>query len=168
MNVILTGFMGTGKSAVGQKLAEKLKLDFIDMDTLIEDKAGMTIPEIFSRFGEAHFRRLETEAVRSLAESKKKVIATGGGTIVNPENLQALKEIGPVICLTATPETIYNRVRSNTYRPLLQVPDPVGQIHQLLDDRAPHYAKADYHLPTDRETIEELVNKILVLISKSG
>jgi shikimate kinase len=168
MNLILTGFMGTGKSVLGQKLAEKLQLDFIDMDTLIEERAGMSIPEIFSRFGETHFRRLESETVCSLADSKKKVIATGGGTIVDPENLQRLKEIGPVICLTATPETIYNRVRSDSYRPLLQVPDPIGQIHQLLDDREPHYAKADYHIPTDRKTIEELVNKILVLINKSG
>lgn len=167
MNIILTGFMGTGKSAVGKKLAEKLKLDFIDMDTLIEERAGMTIPEIFSRFGEAHFRRLESEMVRSLVDSKRKVIATGGGSIVDPENLQKLKEIGPVICLTATPETIYNRVRSDTNRPLLQVPDPIDQIHQLLDDRGPHYAKADYHLPTDKGTIEELVNKILALINQS-
>lgn len=160
--------MGTGKSCVGRELAKKLAMDFVDMDAFIEKKSAMTIPEIFSRFGEPHFREMEGETVRSLVGCKNKVIATGGGTITNPDNLRLLKEIGPVICLTATPETIYERTRSETHRPLLEVPDPVGQIRQLLEKRAPHYTQADHHLPTDGETIGNLVNKILTIIDLSG
>ncbi len=158
--------MGTGKSVVGRKVAGRLGMDFIDMDILIEEKAGITISEIFDRFGEAHFRGLESETVRSLADSENKVIATGGGTIVNPENLSALKILGPVICLTATPETIYQRVRHKAHRPLLEVPDPVGRIGELLYERQPHYANADYHIPTDHGSITKTTDKILAYIDK--
>ena len=164
INLILTGFMGTGKSCVGRELAEKLGMDFVDIDTLIEENAGMRVPEIFSRFGEPHFRKMEREAVRSLVGCNNKVIATGGGTITNPENLQNLKKIGPVICLTATPETVYERTRAETHRPLLQVPDPISRIRQLLKKRESHYAQADHHLPTDGETIDGLVKKILTVM----
>jgi shikimate kinase len=153
---------------VGRALAGKLKLGFIDMDGLIEERAGMNIPEVFSRLGEIHFRKLEKETVQSFAGCKNKVIATGGGAIVDPENLRALKELGPVICLTATPQTIYERIRLETHRPLLQVPDPIGRIYRLLEEREPYYAQADYHLSTDGETKEELADKILAYISKPG
>lgn len=166
MNIVLTGFMGTGKSAVGRKLAERLGMDFIDMDEMIEEKADITISEIFERFGEAHFRGLENQTVRSLDGSDGKVIATGGGTILNPENLSALKSLGPIICLTATPETIYGRVRHKTHRPLLEVPDPVGRIGELLKMRQPHYDKADYHIPTDGGSITITTDKILALMDK--
>ncbi len=166
MNLILTGFMGTGKSVVGRKLAGRLGMDFIDMDEMIEEKAGITISEIFERSGEAHFRVLENEAVRSLADSECKVIATGGGTILNPENLQMLRKIGPIICLTATAETIYQRVRHKAHRPLLEVPDPVGRIGELLYERQPYYAKADYHIPTDEGSITKTADKILALMDK--
>ena len=166
MNLILTGFMGTGKSVVGRKVAERLGMDFIDMDDMIEKTAGIAISEIFDSFGEAHFRGLENDTVRSLAESENKVIATGGGTVLNPENLSALKKLGPIICLTATAETIYGRVCSKAHRPLLEVPDPVGRIGELLSERQPHYDKADYHIPTDEGSITKTTDEILALVDK--
>ncbi len=157
--------MGTGKSATGRRLAKRLGAEFVDMDQVIEKEAGMTISEIFDRFGEPYFRRLEKEAVCSLAGSDGKVIATGGGVVLDPENIQTLKKIGSVICLTATAETIYERVRYKSHRPLLQVADPVGRIMELLKERQPHYAMADYHIPTDGETVAEIVDKIVALIN---
>ena len=153
---------------MGKRLASKLKKSFLDMDNLIEERSSMAIPDIFDRFGEVRFRELEREAVRSLVDSKNMVIATGGGTIVDPKNLQTLRKIGPIICLRASPATIYNRVKSETHRPLLDVPDPIGRIRQLLQEREPNYSQADYHIPTDGETIQKLVNKIVTLLKNTS
>ena len=107
-NVILTGFMGTGKSSLGKMLATRLGRPFVDIDNKIEDEAQLSIPKIFERYGEAHFRELEKSAVKELCEKRGLVIATGGGTVKDEENLRLLKNSGVVICLTTSPEEIYS------------------------------------------------------------
>lgn len=141
-NVALVGFMGVGKSTVGNFLADLLGFELIDTDKLIEAREAKRISEIFAQQGEGHFRQLESELVRELASSQRKVISTGGGTIMNPKNLESLREHALIACLWASPETIYDRVRNQTHRPLLQGPDPLSRIRQLMSERAPTYRSA--------------------------
>jgi len=119
-NIILTGFMGTGKSTVGRLLAKKTGYRFVDTDTLIEQQTGKTITEIFTTQGEKAFRHLETELVKKLAKKGGQVIATGGGLVLNPDNVKELSRTGKIFCLTATADEILQRVKQqeNT-RPLL-------------------------------------------------
>jgi shikimate kinase len=163
-NIVLTGFMGTGKTFTGRTLARKLGTKFIDTDALIEKDAGLPIPEIFEKFGEAHFRGLEKEVVERVSQEKGVIIAVGGGAIVNPENLINLKRNGVIICLTATPEVILSRVERNSDRPLLQVEDKIGKIRELLEKRAPYYEKADIFIDTDGKSPEQVAEEILGLI----
>ena len=118
-NVILTGFMGTGKTSLGKMLAVKLGRPFVDIDKKIEDEAKLSITKIFERFGEKYFRELEKSAVRELSERRGLVIATGGGTVKDEENLRLLKSSGIVICLTTEPEEIFRRTARRGERPVL-------------------------------------------------
>jgi shikimate kinase len=142
-NLVLIGFMGTGKSTVGRLIARQLGLAFTDTDDRIEQMAGKTIPRIFAEDGEAAFRAMERRVVTELARLKDSVIATGGGLGANPDNLASLKAHALVVCLWATPEVIWSRVRRAPRRPLLQVPDPLGRIRELLAERTPAYRQAD-------------------------
>jgi shikimate kinase len=160
-HIILTGFMGTGKSTIGKAIAKRLGRPFIDTDTLIEDEVGVTISAIFAERGESQFRLLERAVInRVCTQQQAAVIATGGGAMVNEENVQRLKESGTVICLTATPEIIFSRVRGNEDRPLLQGDNPLEKIQGLLEARAEAYAKADCMIDTSRLSIEEVIEKI--------
>lgn len=141
-NVALVGFMGVGKSTVGNFLADLLGFELVDTDKLIEAREARRISEIFAQQGESHFRQLERALVRELAGAHGKVISTGGGTIMNPDNLESLREHALIACLWASPETIYERVRNQTHRPLLQSPDPLARIRQLMAERAPTYRSA--------------------------
>jgi len=161
VKIVLTGFMGTGKSAVGRRLAERLGVPFLDLDDLIERSAGMTISDIFAREGEAGFRRREREVIASLAGRQGCVIATGGGAVLDPENLRALKEGGLIVCLRAEPETILRRVGAQTQRPLLQTPDRMARIRELLDQRAPAYESADLSVDTTARDVDEIVEQII-------
>ncbi len=153
--------MGTGKSTVGKKLATRLHWRFFDTDILIEQEAKTSIANIFAQKGEAHFRELEREIIERVCREKEVVIATGGGAIVNAENAARLQESGVVICLTATPETIFARVRGNTERPLLQDPDPLAKIRSLLVLRAAAYAQVDMTIDTTTLNVERIVETIL-------
>ena len=159
--------MGTGKSAVGRRLAARLGRRFFDTDVLIEQKAKTSIANIFSRKGEAYFRALERETINRICQEKIIVIATGGGAIVSEENATRLKESGTVVCLTATPETIFERVRNNTDRPLLQGSDPLEKIRSLLAIRAEAYARADITIDTSTLDIERVVEAIILLVGKT-
>jgi len=159
-NIVLVGFMGTGKSSIGQALAEALNRPLIDTDDVIEADNRVKIGEIFAQYGEAHFRDLETAAVRKVAALKNHVIATGGGAVLRKENMKMLRQSGIVFCLTATPEEIWRRVKAETYRPLLQTPDPLGKIQEMLRIRAPFYAEADYQISTTGRTIHEVAQAI--------
>ena len=149
-NVILTGFMGTGKTSLGKLLATRLGRPFVDIDKKIEDEAHLSIPEIFERFGEAHFRELEKVAVKDLSERRGLVIATGGGTIKDEENLQLLKSSGVMICLTTEPEEIFNRTARRGERPVLDGGgnERLETIKKLLAERKKFYDRADYHVDT--------------------
>ncbi len=162
--IVLTGFMATGKTAVGLLLAKKLGLPFLDTDELIEQKAGKSIPEIFAIEGEDHFRFLERDTISRLAELEDCIISTGGGAIVDQENLKALKNKGVVICLTASPEVILNRVGNTVHRPLLHHPEPLRRIEELLYSRLPFYSRADFLIDTSNATTEEVASRVLSLL----
>lgn len=141
-NVILTGFMGTGKTTVGRLLAERMGMGFVDTDELIVARDGRSIADIFREDGEERFRALERQIADELAGRRGLVIATGGRLMLNPANAVMLGETGPVFCLTAEPGDILVRVRGDeTKRPLLDGPDPERRISALLDERAPRYAR---------------------------
>src|ERR1700690_2067418 len=117
VNLALIGFMGTGKSSVGRLVAEQLHFDYLDTDELIQSRANRTITDIFDADGEAAFRKLEHQLVTELAARKPTAISTGGGSPANPNNLTSLKTHAPVVCLWASPEKIWDRVRTQTHRP---------------------------------------------------
>ena len=141
-NIILTGFMATGKTTVGRTLADQLGYDFVDTDHLIEARIGMTIAEFFQKEGEAAFRRMEGDLARELADQSGLVIATGGRFMLDPDNARALVKTGRVFCLVATPEEILRRAESDGHvRPLLQVPNPLEHIVELLQQRERGYGR---------------------------
>jgi shikimate kinase len=155
-NLILIGFMGTGKTTVGMRVARSLGFRFVDTDKLVVKEAGKPITQIFAEEGEESFRAMETEALRRCAAEGGQVISTGGGIVTRPENRELLREIGYVIWLRAAPETIYERVRRNRNRPLLQTPDPLATIRELLAARASLYEGcADLAVSTDHLSMDE-------------
>jgi shikimate kinase len=163
--------MGAGKTAVGRLVAEHLRFKFVDTDELIETRTGRTIPQIFAQDGEPHFRALEREVVQQLGETHKLVISTGGGLPTNQANLDSLKQHALVVCLWASAEKIYERVRSQTHRPLLQTADPFAKIQELLAARAPFYRQADVLLNTDnrsaRQVAAQIVQQFQMIVQQS-
>lgn len=163
-NIILTGFMGTGKTTLGRLLAERISYEFIDTDALIEAQTGQTISELFQTQGEATFRKLESDLVEELAQKKGLVIATGGGLVLNPRNVTALNKTGKIICLTASPEEILARIiKVPNVRPLLQEKDPQAKIIELLQQRSTVYQQfpqlSTSELPPDR-LVDEILNLV--------
>jgi shikimate kinase len=163
-NIILTGFMATGKSVVGRRLAVLLGYDFLDLDTLIATEAGMPISQIFATQGEPAFRALESRMVERAAGRRGCVVATGGGTIVDQRNLAVLKRSGVVITLTADPQTILDRIGSDDDRPMLWGGDKLERIQTLLEQRAPAYGKADLTVDTSSRTVDEVVDHLAGLL----
>jgi shikimate kinase len=153
--------MGTGKSAVGRLVAEQLYFAFLDTDELIESGTGKSIADIFAQQGEAAFRHLESRTVAELAAKSQTVIATGGGLPVNPANLASLKTHALVVCLWASPETIFERVRNQTHRPLLKAADPMAKIRALLAEREPFYRQADVLVNTELRSVREVAQQVL-------
>lgn len=167
-NIFLCGFMATGKSSVGKQLAAAIRYRFADMDDLIERETGMSIPQIFASQGEPAFRELESRMVERIAAWTGYVVATGGGTVVNPQNLQTLKRSGVVVCLTADIRTILLRAGAGETRPMLQGGDKQERIRQLLQLREPFYAQADIVVDTSPLTINQVVNQILERFQEFG
>ena len=162
-NIILTGFMGTGKSTLGRLLAQKIGYDFVDTDTEIEKQTGQSIANLFQTQGETAFRKLESELVAKLAQQGGLVIATGGGLVLNPKNVAALSKTGRIVCLTASPEEILARVsKQPETRPLLLEKDPLAKIIELLRQREAVY-KQFPQLSTSALSPEKLVDEILTL-----
>ena len=162
-NIILTGFMGTGKTAAGRLIARELGLKFVDTDDEIEKRAGMSIRDIFSRFGEAHFRALEKSLCQEIAEQQGQVVATGGGMPVDPENRRLLSSAGVVICLRCEAREILKRVGNGSDRPMLQADDPAQRVIQLLRERESAYAAFPFHLDTTYLSIESVVARVLAV-----
>ncbi len=161
-NVVLIGFMGTGKSVVGRRLARELSFRFIDTDRWIEEKTGKKISEIFSEEGgERRFRDLESEAVREIVRQEGLVISTGGGALLNRSNQALLSEKGLLVWLKARPDMILKRAQKRPgERPLLKVTDPLGEIKRLLEEREPYYQSAVFSMDTSDRTISEVVSQI--------
>lgn len=162
VNLALVGFMGTGKTATGRLVAEHLHYEFLDTDELIQTRTGRTIADIFATQGEPAFRELERDLVGELAARTRTVISTGGGLPANPANLAALKLHALVVCLWASPEKIWERVRNQAHRPLLHDPDPQRKIRELLNVRAPFYRQADVLINTDQRSAREVAQQIVL------
>ena len=166
-NLFLTGMMGSGKSATGKVLASFLNLEFADMDTEIEKREKRAIPEIFATAGEAYFRYVESEVLKDLCRRENHVFATGGGIILNEENVLCMRKSGMIILLKASAETLWQRLRYSKDRPLLNKPDPFGAIQQILNDREDLYQKAcDLSVSTDGKIAEDVATEIRDILTK--
>lgn len=163
INIVLAGFMGTGKSAVGRLVAQKMGRAFVDLDAEIVQREGRGIPDIFRDSGEDHFRALERACVRDFAARRDLVIATGGGVVLNPENIRDFERTGLVICLQASPEQILRRVAGDIHRPLLQTDDKSGRIRELLTCRQPLYSEIRRQIFTDGLTPDRVAELVLAL-----
>jgi shikimate kinase len=166
MNIVLTGFMGTGKTTVGRRVAEALNAAFLDVDATIEKETGHSVRHIFEAKGEEHFRILERETIARLAAWDHAVISTGGGALLYPENRAALKKNGYLICLTAKAGTLLERLKDDMTRPLLAGEDPAGRIERLLKERSGVYALCDLQIQTDDKTIADVSEAIVVAVQK--
>lgn len=161
-NLILIGFMGSGKSSIGRLAAARLRFQFVDTDALVVERARMEISEIFAKHGEAHFRDLETRAIESLVARERCVIATGGGAVLREENRRQLRSLGFVTLLTAREEIILDRVARHSKRPLLRTGDPRETISTLLAERRPAYeAAAHWTLDTSDFTREQASDAVV-------
>lgn len=162
-SVALIGFMGTGKTAVGKALAKKLKRKFVELDALIEEKAGKSIPQIFQQDGEIAFRELEIEVTKKVAQNKNLVIACGGGVVLNKINIDRLKQEAIIVYLTASPSVILKRVSGEKgQRPLLEVDSPISTIRELLKFRKPFYERAaDITINTSKLNIDAIAEQII-------
>ena len=160
-NIILVGFMGTGKTAVANILARKTNMPLIDTDAVIEERAAKPISSIFAEDGEPAFRVLENQVAAELAQPSGSIISTGGGIVKNPDNIKLLGRGGLVFCLQASVDEILRRVEGDTTRPLLQTTDRRGKVEALLAERAPLYASIPLQINTDGHTAEQVADEIL-------
>ena len=160
-NIILVGFMGTGKTSVAKELARRLGRRYVSMDRMIEERERMPVAEIFSKHGEAHFRDVESEVAKEVADMSDVVVDAGGGVVTRDENVSALTRNGILICLTASVDKIVERTKGRKHRPLLNVEDPKAKIEELLSARKSFYAKADREIDTSALSISEVVDKII-------
>lgn len=161
-NIFLIGFMGTGKSTVASWLSREYDMDVIEMDERIAEKEGISIPEIFKKYGETYFRDAETGVLQEIAGEKNKVISCGGGVVLRESNVALMKQNGRIIFLTATPETILERVKDSDNRPLLQNHKNLVSIREMMEQRREKYEKAaDLIIDTDKKAIQEICLEIL-------
>ena len=160
-NIVLVGFMGTGKTSVGRKLAELLEMTFVDMDDMLEERAGKPISEIFATEGEPSFRAMERVLVQELAARESLVIATGGGVVLNPDNIADYSRSGMVVCLSATPEVILARVAAETHRPLLEgTDDKMAKMLPILETRRELYGAIPLQVDTSGLTLDAVVQRV--------
>jgi len=158
--------MGTGKTAVGKRLANILNMNFYDTDQEIEKVTGMPIARLFQKHGEIRFRSEETLVVKKLAEKENSIIATGGGVVLNPQNIELLRQVGVLICLTAHPKKIHERIKRRNNRPLLKKGDSYETIVKLLKERKELYQCADLTIDTTNMDFDEIINTILKFIEE--
>lgn len=153
--------MGTGKSSVGRLVASHLHFTYLDTDQVIEAWAGKSVANIFQQDGEPAFRDWERRIVQDVAKRTKTVISTGGGLPANPSNLTSLKSHSLVVCLWASAEAIFERVRDHDHRPLLHGADPLEKIRSLLAEREPYYRQADVLVNTELRTVREVATQVI-------
>lgn len=165
-NVFLIGLMGAGKTTLGKLLAKRLHWTFYDSDHEIETRTGVGIPTIFEIEGESGFRRRESQVIEDITTLRHIVLATGGGVVLSAENRERLRHNGLVVYLRVPPELLYERVRHDRNRPLLQVPDPLQKLRELYDVRAPLYEEvADFVIDCSKSGQSVTVQKILKELS---
>lgn len=165
-NIVLVGFMATGKTTIGRILAKTLDFDFVDTDQLIEEIEGTTVSNIFTLNGEAYFREKENKVLGLLKKTENKVISTGGGIIISADNRRRLRDIGKVVYLESSPQWILTNLnRSETIRPLLNEKNPSDKIIELLDKRRKYYEEvAEFKVIVDGKSLSEIVNNIISII----
>ena len=163
-NIVLIGFMGTGKSVVGRTLARQLNRPFVDIDRQIEHAAGRPIRKIFAEDGEPAFRQMERAMIQRVIETDDQVIAAGGGAVMDESNWLALKRRGWLVWLKADPDVILQRIGDVRNRPLLNVEDPRGRVGDLLTLREAAYAKADVVVDTTNRSVDQVVGEIFRLL----
>jgi len=162
-NIVLIGFMGTGKSTVGKKLAKALSWSFIDIDAYIERKESTTIPDLFREQGEPYFRDIESNAIQQVLSQSKQVVSMGGGAVLRKDNCKTMLDNGLVIALTATPEAIIERVKGNSDRPLLQG-NLEERVYTMMEQRQGAYAFAHVTIDTLSHSPEEIAAQIQRLL----
>lgn len=164
-NIFLVGFMGAGKSSIARVLVERLGMNLIEMDARIVEEQGMTINDIFEKHGESYFRDIESKLILAIGEEGNSVVSCGGGVVVRNENTEYMKKNGVVVYLSATPETIFNRVKDSTERPILNGHMNVGYIAELMDKRRALYeGAADFTVTTDGRNVETICEEIISFV----
>jgi shikimate kinase len=163
--IVLIGFMGAGKSAIGRELSRRIGWPRHDTDEMIREQFGISIPDIFARHGEPAFRDAETALLKTLRRGIAGIVVTGGGIVLRPQNAQILRGMGRIVWLDAHEEVLWRRVSKHSTRPLLQTPDPRARFAELLRERLPLYqSAADYRINTTRNSIAQVTDEIITLI----
>lgn len=166
-NIFLIGFMGCGKSTIAKALQEKLGMEIMEMDAEIVRRQKMTIAEIFEKHGEKYFRDVESELLQELKSEDHKIVSCGGGVVIRSENSDYMRKSGRVVLLTATPETVYERVKDSKDRPILNQNMSVSHIAQLMEQRREMYQRAaEITIQTDGKSAEEIADEILEKIAE--
>ena len=161
-NIFLIGFMGAGKSTIARTLQRELGFPLVEMDERIVQEQGMSINDIFAQYGEAHFREIESQLVVDLGKQEPSIVSCGGGVVVRPENTQNMKKSGRIVLLKASPETIFERVKNSTDRPILNGHMNVEYIAELMEKRRALYEEAaDITIQTDGKTREQICEEII-------
>jgi shikimate kinase len=163
-NIYLVGFMGSGKSTVGKILAEKLNMNFVDIDKLIEEKEGMKIKNIFEQKGESYFRELERKQIEAIVNQEGFVVSTGGGLGANLDNMNLMKKNGDVVWLDVSLNTVLDRLKNDQDRPLLK--QPTEKTRQLFEERKNVYRLANIRINADKKTPSQIVEEILTKIKR--
>ncbi len=160
-NIMLIGFMGVGKTTVSKKLSKKLGMPEVDMDAYIVAHENKAISDIFAESGEEYFRKIETECLVEIQKEKGKIVSCGGGAVLKDENVRFMKDGGVILLLTATPQTVYERVKNSTDRPILNGNMNVEYISELMNKRKQRYLEvADLIIATDGKKVDEIVSEI--------
>jgi len=159
-NIVLTGFMGSGKSMTSRKLEEFCHRPVVSTDALIEEREGRPITAIFADAGETYFRQVEKAVVREIAAQQNLIIDCGGGVVLDDENMACLRKSGTIFYLSASPECIFENVKRTKHRPLLDVADPLAQITELFNQRLPYYQKADVIIDADFKSIDQIAHAV--------
>ncbi len=166
-NILLTGFMGTGKTTISHELHRITKMEEIDLDAYIVEKMNCSINDIFEKQGETFFRNLETDCLKEILKKKNIILSCGGGTVLRTKNVDLMRQNGKIVLLTAEPQTIYDRVRNHTERPLLNQNMNVEYIAQLLEKRkSAYFEAADMIICTDGRNTADICQEILMKIEK--